>query len=174
MIIMLTGGSDCGKSHYAEELCLHFDIPRYYIAAMMPFGDGSEQKIERHRQMRAGKGFETVERYTDLAHLSLPRRGTVLLECVCNLTANEMFDGQGNMRDPYDAVMDGIDALARQSDNLIIVTNDVGSDSGEYTFETRKYIEVLGRINAALAQKADSVLELVCGIPIVMKGERLI
>ena len=174
MIILLTGGSACGKSHYAEELCLSLPMPRYYIAAMMPYGDGSEQKIEKHRRMRAGKGFETVERYRDLGGLTLPARGTVLLECVCNLTANEMFDEQGNMSDPYDRVMEGIEALCKQCDNVIIVTNDVGSDSGEYTPETRRYIEVLGRINAALAQKADRVFELVCGIPLPLKGEVII
>ena len=174
MIVLLTGGSACGKSHYAEALCLHLGAPRYYIAAMMPFGDGSEQKIAKHRTMRAGKGFETIERYTDVGSLTLPERGTVLLECVCNLTANEMFDADGNMCDPFDTVVGGIDKLSAQCENLIIVTNDVGSDSREYTPETRKYIEVLGKINAALAQKADCVYELVCGIPIVLKGEKLI
>ena len=78
------------------------------------------------------------------------------------------------MRDPFDTVVGGIDKLSAQCENLIIVTNDVGSDSREYTSETRKYIEVLGKINAALAQKADCVYELVCGIPIVLKGEKLI
>ena len=174
MIILLTGGSACGKSHYAESLCLHFPMPRYYIAAMMPYGEGSEAKIERHRQIRRGKGFETVERYRDLSGLRLEKRGTVLLECVCNLTANEMFDDSGNITDPYDAVMDGIDALCAQSGNVVIVTNDVGSDSREYTPETGRYIEALGRINAAIAQKADRVYELVCGIPIPLKGELII
>lgn len=172
-MILLTGGSACGKSSYAESLCLRFDLPRYYIAAMRPYGDGSAEKIERHRQLRRGKGFETIERYTDLAGLILPERGTVLLECVCNLTANEMFDDAGNMTDPYDAVMEGVAALHRQCENLIVVTNDVGSDNKDYDSGTKAYVRALGRINAALAQQADAVYELVCGIPLVLKGELL-
>ncbi len=172
-MILLTGGSACGKSSYAESLCLRFDQPRYYIAAMRPYGDGSAEKIERHRQMRKGKGFETIERYTDLAELFLPERGTVLLECICNLTANEMFDEVGNMLDPCEAVLTGVEVLCRQCENLIVVTNDVGSDNKDYDPSTRAYIRALGRINAALAQKADAVYELVCGIPIVLKGELL-
>lgn len=173
MMILLTGGSACGKSSYAESLCLRFDRPRYYIAAMRPYGEGSAEKIERHRLLRRGKGFETVERYTDLAGLTLPEGGTVLLECICNLTANEMFDEQGNRSDPFDAVMEGVAALRRRSRTLIVVTNDVGSDNKDYDPGTKAYVRALGRINAALAEQADAVYELVCGIPLVLKGELL-
>lgn len=173
MMILLTGGSACGKSTYAESLCLLFPQPRWYIAAMRPYGEGSAAKIRRHRQLRAGKGFETVERYADLAGLELPGRGTALLECVCNLTANEMFDEQGHVTDPCPSVLAGVEALRHQCDNLVIVTNDVGSDSHTYDAGTRAYIRAMGTINAALAQQADAVYELVCGIPIVLKGELL-
>lgn len=172
-MILLTGGSACGKSSYAESLCLRFDQPRYYIAAMRPYGDGSAEKIQRHRDLRRGKGFETIERYTDLSGLVLPERGTALLECVCNLTANEMFDDAGNLTDPFDAVMNGVEALRRQCETLVVVTNDVGSDNKAYDPGTRAYVRALGRINAALAQQADAVYELVCGIPLVLKGELL-
>ena len=173
MMILLTGGSACGKSSYAESLCLLFPQPRWYIAAMRPYGEGSEAKIRRHRQLRAGKGFETFERYTDLAGLVLPQRGTALLECICNLTANEMFDDEGRMTDPCAAVLEGVETLRRQCEHLVIVTNDVGSDGCAYDEGTRAYIRAVGRINAALAQRADAVYELVCGIPIVLKGELL-
>lgn len=173
MMILLTGGSACGKSSYAESLCVNLPMPRYYIAAMQPFGDGGMEKIERHRRLRQGKGFETIERYTDYASLLLPERGTALLECICNLTANEMFDDQGNLTDPFDRVLAGVEALNRQCDHLIVVTNDVGSDAENYDPATNAYIRALGRINAALAAKADAVYELVCGIPIVKKGALL-
>ena len=169
-MILLTGGSACGKSSYAEELCLKLPFPRYYIAAMRPFGDGSEEKIERHRRLRRGKGFETIERYTDLQGLALPERGTVLLECICNLTANEMFDENGAWTDPYETVVAGVEALRRQSDTLIVVTNEVGTDSRTYDPETVAYMDVIGRINQGLAQRADVVCELVCGIPLPLKG----
>lgn len=171
MMILLTGGSGCGKSAYAERLCQSFPQPRYYIAAMRPYGEDSRAKILRHREMRSGKGFETIERYTDLKSLVIPQRGTVLLECICNLTANEMFDSEGNASEPYQTVMDGVEALCGQCDKLIVVTNDVGSDGGEYDCGTKAYVRAMGRINAALAQQADTVCELVCGIPIILKGE---
>lgn len=173
MMILLTGGSACGKSSYAESLCMRFETPRYYIAAMKPFGEDCQAKIERHREMRYGKGFETIERYTDLSGLLLPEKGTALLECICNLTANEMFDANGNITDPIKTVLSGTEALKSQCENLIVVTNDVGSDSKTYDDGTRAYIRALGQINAELAKQADMVYELVCGIPLVLKGELL-
>ncbi len=170
MKILLTGGSACGKSSFAERLAVTLPGPLTYVAAMRPFGPESEAKIARHRAMRAGKGFTTVERYTNLADLRLPQGGTVLLECLCNLTANEMFDDEGNRRDPIPAVLSGLDALADQCQHLLVVTNDVGSDLGPYEEGTRAYIRALGRINIAAAERFDAVLELVSGIPLLRKG----
>ena len=171
MMILLTGGAANGKSTFGESLCMRFSGPRFYLATMQPYGEEGEARVRRHRKLRAGKGFTTIERYTDYASLVLPARGTALLECIANLTANEMFDERGTMRDPVDCVLSGVDALAAQCERLIVITNDVGSDGVPYSTETTAYIEAIGRINAALAARADTVCELVVGIPVVLKGE---
>ncbi|MBQ6077399.1 MAG: bifunctional adenosylcobinamide kinase/adenosylcobinamide-phosphate guanylyltransferase [Clostridia bacterium] len=170
MMILLTGGASNGKSTFGESLCLQADGPRYYLAAMQPYGPEGEARIARHRKLREGKGFTTIERYTDYASLVLPARGTALLECIANLTANEMFDETGEMTDPVETVLAGVDALRAQCDRLIVITNDVGSDGCGYPPETEAYVKALGRINAALAARADTVCELVAGIPILLKG----
>ncbi|MDO5444416.1 MAG: bifunctional adenosylcobinamide kinase/adenosylcobinamide-phosphate guanylyltransferase [Eubacteriales bacterium] len=169
-MILLTGGSACGKSAFAESLCTSLPLPRYYIAAMKPYGAEGEERIRRHRTLRRGKGFETIEKYTALDELTLPGRGTALLECICNLTANEMFDDNSTFCDPCEAVIRGTMALAAQCNNLVVITNDVGADALDYNEGTRAYIKAMGSINAALAEKADTVCELVCGIPLVLKG----
>lgn len=171
MTILLTGGSGCGKSTFAEKLAVGLPAPRYYIAAMQPYDEECLKKIARHREMRRGKGFETLERQKDMETLVLPERGTVLLECLCNLTANEMFAPDGSIRDVFEKILAGLDNLRAQCEHLIIVTNDVGSDTEDYSPETLLYVETLGRLNQAVAEKADTVCELVCGIPLVLKGE---
>ena len=171
MMILITGGAGSGKSCFAETLCRKSPKPLFYLAAMQPYGEEGRARVERHRAMRAGKGFQTVERYTDYASLRLCARGTALLECVGNLTANEMFDETGNRTDPYDRVLSGIDALQRQCERLVVVTNEIGSDGVLYDASTEAYIDALGRINAALAARADAVVEVVAGIPLILKGE---
>ncbi len=174
MRLLITGGCACGKSTYAEALALRLPGPRFYIATMRPYDAECIEKIARHRAQRAGKGFVTIERETGLASLALPERGTALLECMCNLTANEMFAPiTFAMRDPFADIMDGICALEKQCAHLIVVTNEVGGEYYPYDATTRAYIEVLGKLNRALAARFERVCEMVCGIPLARKGELL-
>ena len=174
MLILLTGGSACGKSTYGEDLAVQGPKPLYYIAAMQPYDEECLRKIARHRALRKDKGFETIERYIGVDTLKLPQTGgTVLLECLCNLTANEMYIQPDQPVDPVEKVVAGVENLRRQTDTLIVITNDVGSDAEEYSAETRRYIRALGEINARVARMADQVYELVAGIPLCLKGERI-
>ena len=174
MLILLIGGSACGKSAYGEKLAVLGPKPLYYIAAMQPYDDECLRKIARHRDLRREKGFETIERYTGVDTLKLPETGgTALLECLCNLTANEMYIQPDTPVDPVETVVAGVENLRRQTDTLIVITNDVGSDNEINSEETRRYIRALGKINAKVAAMADRVYELVAGIPLPLKGEEI-
>ncbi len=214
MLLLVIGGSASGKSEYAEaravaaarkaentELCMADASEKtgsaaargkkYYIAAMKPFGEEAQKRIARHHALRAGKGFETLERYTDLAGLSRERPDlagqTVLVECLSNLTANEMFEPDGaGTAGAEEAILFGIHSLSKLAENLIVVTADVfgegrmpGTDvpgegrtpgAEESADLTDRYIRVLGSINARLAQMADEVVEVVYSIPVKQKG----
>lgn len=168
MMILVTGGSKCGKSGYAESLFADFRGEKIYLATMRPFGDEARVMIERHRKMRSGKGFSTVERYFDIGGADIPKGSGVLLEDMGNLLANEMFS-ENSVTEPVDRILDGIERLRRKTALLVIVSNNVSADGMEYPRETALYIEYLSRINNALASKADRVIECVYGIPITRK-----
>lgn len=170
MTTLITGGSKCGKSSLAEKLLSEFKGRKIYIATMQPFGEDAFEAIGRHRKMRAGKGFETIEKYTDIHEIPLPEDCAVLLECMGNLCANEMFSC-GSITDPTDKIVSGIRKLAERAAELVIVTNQVGGDGISYVETTAEYIRVLGGINREIAVSADNVIECVYGIPIVLKGE---
>lgn len=173
MRTIVLGGAACGKSEYAEALAVALPTPRYYVATMMPFDNEDMLRIEKHRAMRAEKGFYTMERYTDLAGLIIPERGTVLLECLGNLTANELFSDTGAGPNTFESILQGIEKLEAQCDNLVVVSNDVFSDGSDYTEETLRYIETLAQINRFLGVRFESAVELVCGIPLTLKGARV-
>lgn len=170
MTTLITGGSKCGKSSFAEKMLENFNGRKIYIATMQPLGADAFEAIERHRKMREGKAFETIEKYTDIHEISVDNGCAVLLECMGNLCANEMFSGRA-VSEPADKIVSGIKQLAGCVSELLIVTNQVGSDGIEYADGTAEYIRVLGSINRYIADFADNVIECVYGIPILLKGE---
>ena len=172
-IILVIGGSGSGKSEFAEnmaaELKNKFKTEKlYYIATMKPYGEEGAKRVQKHRKQRRGKGFETVERYTakqGTENHPLSPNSVVLLECMSNLAANEVFDEKNkNAADDILSFVNGIDCKA-----LVIVTNDIFSDGILYGEETVEYIKILGEINQRLAKIANAVFEAVCGIPIKLK-----
>lgn len=177
MLIVITGGSGSGKSAYAEEYLLGLakENPRYYIATMKVYDKEGRQKIERHRRMRSGKGFVTIEQPVQieraLEQMKQDGSENALLECVSNLTANEMFLEEQIIEKQVvvDRVVAGIGQLTKQVGHLVIVTNNVFEDGCAYDEITTQYLKALGEINEKLAAMADHVIEVVVGIPIPVK-----
>lgn len=171
MLELVTGGSGSGKSAYAESRICEWNRqgpnPLFYIATMYPYGEETEKKIERHRILRKGKGFETLEWYTGLKqHLedgSL-KGADVLLECMSNLVANEMYMESGAGCHADQTILEGIQELNQQCANLVIVTNEVFSESVPDSPEMKEYKRILGKINREIATMADQVTEVIYGI----------
>ena len=170
MMTVVTGGSGSGKSAFAEDKIVSFGpAKRIYIATMHPYDEESHKRVARHRKMRAGKGFETIECYTGLKNLDFPENAVVLLECMSNLAANEMFEEKGAGEKTVEAVLEGIKKLSSQVRHLVIVTNEIFSDGMVYDKETENYQRLLGKINAYLAEISDVCYEVVYGIPLRIK-----
>ena len=201
MVVLVTGGSGSGKSAFAEEYLMRLSTQaetKYYIATMQPFGEESLAKIRRHQRLRAGKGFTTIEQSRDLTKAAqriakLPNqfqeeavtinrpensvpfiRDTALLECMSNLVANEMFSGADIVSEDVVVghILEGIKNLSTKVDELVIVSNNVFEDGISYDATTQAYIRALGRINTGVAALADTVTEVVVGIPVPVKERK--
>lgn len=202
MLHIVYGGSASGKSSYAESfaMSLQGEGRLLYIATMYPYkwntteiDPETMQRIERHRAMRADKGFDTVECYRHVEHIVAKRQDVLLLECMSNLLANEMYLEQdsddGGLAETMSEVekagvgmsktlspvskkiVQALVDLSTRVQDVVIVTNDVFSDGGSLTYDesTREYVKNLAEINCALARVAETVTEVVCGIPVIVK-----
>lgn len=202
MLHIVYGGSASGKSSYAESfaMSLQGDGRLLYIATMYPYKWNTTeldpetiQRIERHRAMRADKGFDTVECYRHVEHIVAKRQDVLLLECMSNLLANEMYlepdSDDGGLAETMSEVekagvgmsetlspvskkiVQALVNLSTRVQDVVIVTNDVFSDGGSLTYDesTREYVKNLAEINCALAREAATVTEVVCGIPVIVK-----
>ena len=107
--------------------------------------------VERHRNLRNGKGFFTIEQPVRISGaLEKMEDGdrAVLLECISNLTANEMFSEKKAMTEIQvtENVIRDIKMLKEQTNHLVVVSNNVFEDGITYDETTTKYIQAMGRL----------------------------
>lgn len=210
MLYIVTGGSGSGKSEFAEKLTLSLKSKDeinagigagtdsglggklWYVATMKPLAHDEEidKKILRHQNMRAGKGFDTIECYEDISSLQLGDGDTALIECMSNLLANEMY-GAGGCLAGVDFssgnasksgrelvkkhIVEPIINMSKKVQNIVVVTNEIFDDGRnfEHDAESRLYMELLGYINQELVAHANGFVEVFCGIPLWQKGEKI-
>jgi adenosylcobinamide kinase/adenosylcobinamide-phosphate guanylyltransferase len=196
MYYLVTGGAGSGKSEYAESLALSLSDSGdslFYIATMFPYDDGETRKrIERHRNLRAGKRFTTIEQPVDISKaldeikISVSRNtndnsdqdsiglsdtchelksSIVLLEDLTNLYANECYQTGGQ---PHE-IVEPLRELAANVKALIVVSNELYCDGNLYSEETMGFLRELALINRSIAKDADKVFEVVAGIPVDVK-----
>lgn len=168
MLILVIGGAASGKSEFAESLVTRLPGRRVYVATMEPFDDECKVRIQKHRAMRKQRDFDTVECYVNLPSLVLAGDSNVLLEDLTNLVANERYSPAGT---GVETVRSGVELLNQQCMNLTIVTGEVFSGGSEYEGDTLNYLKDLARVNREIAAMADLVVEVVCGVANVLKGE---
>ena len=109
-----------------------------------------------------------MEKAENLADAEIPTGSNILLEDLSNLLANEMFHSHGG---GFPAVRTGVEHVASFARHLTIVTNEIFSDGERYEGDTLRYQEQLAELNRELAEKADLVVEVVCGLPNILKGK---
>ncbi len=172
MIVLVLGTPDSGKSEKAESLVMELSCTkeeqRYYIATMIPFGEEGKKRVQKHRQMREGKGFVTIEcpvKITEaLGKISSPNMATCLLECMSNLIGNEMHDAENqHQKDDMELcalIVDEVMSLAGCVRNLVVVSNSFPLQDEGYDEDTRRYVQLVDMVNKELKQRVDKVYEI--------------
>ncbi|MBR3331844.1 MAG: nicotinate-nucleotide--dimethylbenzimidazole phosphoribosyltransferase [Mogibacterium sp.] len=168
--VLVIGSPDSGKSAMAEKTVTELSDPdhRIYLATMIPYGIEGRERVERHRRMREGKGFITIESPFDIRS-SLSdyctsngiRLGdmTVLLECLSNLVANELFERRSVRDEMLDRLYEDVRWIAQRSGNLVIVSNHFEIE-GSFDEETRFYAETLDMLNEMVSGLADKTIRI--------------
>ena len=172
MIVLVLGRPDSGKSKMAEDIVMRLasGMDKLYIATMIPFGEEGDRRIEKHRNMRAGKGFLTVEKYTEVDSLIGEIRDLgdkcCLLECMSNLVGNEMHDPRNLSLPDEDLeklITEEVLALGKSCGHLVVVANCFLTEDESYDDETRRYVRIADHVNEILKECADETCELAEG-----------
>ncbi|MCR5104198.1 MAG: bifunctional adenosylcobinamide kinase/adenosylcobinamide-phosphate guanylyltransferase [Eubacterium sp.] len=171
MIYLVIGTQNSGKSELAEKLSLETgDSNRFYIATMKIYDEAGLQRVEKHRKMRDGKGFITIEQEYNITEvlklIDNPKEATVLIECISNLVGNEMYENKDNKdlkeqkSEFVNSVAEDIKVVADSVNNTIIVTNEYESNAKGYDDETRLYVQLLNNVNEEIIKFSDKIFDL--------------
>ncbi|ROU01031.1 bifunctional adenosylcobinamide kinase/adenosylcobinamide-phosphate guanylyltransferase [Histidinibacterium lentulum] len=166
-LTLVLGGAASGKSAFAEALVTGTGRRRVYLATAQAFDAEMADKIEAHRTAR-GTGWHTVEAPQDIA-APLSRvspQDIVLLDCATLWLSNRLLVDADLSASPAKMLA----ALAACPAPVVVVSNEVGQGIVPEHAMGRTFRNAQGRLNQALATEAGLVVQVIAGLPLVLKG----
>lgn len=180
-IIVVTGGSRSGKSAYAQKIAESLSPPRTYIATAPVTDEEMEARIRKHRKAREASRWTTVEESVDLGGAigAAGRSGVILVDCLTLWIGNLLYreeKGGGVLTEETidEKCREVLRASAGLCSTVIFVTNEVGMGIVPDNVLSRRFRDFAGRCNQIMAAGADTVIFMVSGQPMQLKGERLL
>lgn len=166
-LTLVVGGARSGKSSYAERLITAAQRPRHYIATAEAWDSEMTERIAQHRADR-GKGWITHNApLTAAAALAdIPANAAALLDCATLWLSNILLAD----RDTAAETETLLAALSTCAAPVVIVSNEVGWGIVPENPLARAFRDHQGRLNQRLAAQADSVITVIAGLPLALKG----
>lgn len=167
-VTLVLGGARSGKSRYAESLITKEPPPWIYLATAEAADDEMAQRIAEHRARRDGR-WRTVEAPHGLAGAlkAAPAGAAVLVDCLTLWLSNRMLAEA----DVDAEIGDFEEAVVRHAGAVVLVCNEVGCGIVPENALARRFRDLQGRLNQRLAARADRVVLLVAGLPLIVKGK---
>jgi len=164
---LVLGGAASGKSAYAEGLVTADGRRKIYLATAEIRDSEMRAKVHRHREAR-GPGWRTIEAPLDIATPlnAATNEQIVLLDCASMWLSNHLL-AESDMADAKAALMTG---LMMTSAPVVVVSNEVGMSVVPDNALARRFRDAQGRLNQELAVRAGLVVNVVAGLPQVLKG----
>lgn len=172
-ITLVLGGVRSGKSRYVQALAAGVSPVAFVATARRSDSDEEmRRKIERHQADRP-RDWRTIEEPLDLASVladQVSNYRIVVVDCLTLYAANLLQAEQGNLRAVEKRLRRFYAALRQAPCSVALVSNEVGSGIVPVSPEGRTYRDLLGEINQQVATIADTVLLMVAGLPLALKG----
>jgi adenosylcobinamide kinase/adenosylcobinamide-phosphate guanylyltransferase len=165
-LTLVLGGARSGKSRYAESLVTSTSPPWAYVATAQAQDTEMAERIAHHQARRGG--WQTIEAPHDLAAaIDAAPAAALLVDCLTLWLSNRML-AEADI-EAETGEMEA--ALARRNALTVLVSNEVGSGIVPDNALARRFRDLQGRLNQRIAARANRVVLVVAGLPLVVKGE---
>lgn len=178
-LILVTGGARSGKSSFAERLTDPFAGERFYIATAPVLDEEMADRVVRHKKIREGKHWQTIEEQLDLctALKTAQKKGAkaVLVDCL-TLWINNLLYHDKELNEEKMALLtrDFLECADTFDGTLVLVLNEVGMGIVPETALSRTFRDCSGRCGQIIASRAQEVYLCVCSIPMQIKGGNIL
>jgi len=163
-VTLVLGGARAGKSSYALAL-----LGGGLFVATAEAGDAEmAERIAVHRAER-GESWTTIEEPLDLAGVLRRHVGDsrpLLVDCLTLWLSNLMHRD----RDVGEATAALLAALGERGSETVLVANEVGLGIVPDNALARRFRDAQGTLNRRIAARADRVVLMAAGLPLVLKG----
>lgn len=170
---LISGGARSGKSRHAEALALAHPGPVTYFATSECWpGDAAwAERVRLHRERRPAH-WGCCETGPDLAGAlrGADAPGALLLVDCLGMWLMRFFDGDALKPDWPAARAALLDTLGQLQAELLLVSNETGWGVIGADALTRRFVDELGRLNQAVAERCSRVTLVACGLPLALKG----
>lgn len=170
-IIFVIGGCRSGKSRQALKTAEGMPGDhKTFIATCIPRDAEMKQRVEQHQKERS-LIWRTVEAPVHLpqAIIEQSRPADVLLvDCLTLWISNLMLELEDD-RKILAGLPDLTRALQAADCPVVLVSNEVGTGIVPENQLSRRFRDLVGSTNQAIAEQADRVVWMVAGIPVGIK-----
>jgi adenosylcobinamide kinase / adenosylcobinamide-phosphate guanylyltransferase len=165
-LTFVIGGARSGKSRYAEGLISALPPPWFYLATATAGDAEMATRIEAHRARRAA-AWHTVETPRDIAGaLAACGQAPALIDCLTLWLSNLML-AEADIEAEVERLEQALRAAAAP---VVLVANEVGFGVVPDHPLGRRFRDWQGLVNQRMAARADRVVLMVAGLPLVLKG----
>jgi adenosylcobinamide kinase/adenosylcobinamide-phosphate guanylyltransferase len=172
-LVFVIGGCKSGKSRHALQTAEKIAANRrIFIATCAPQDAEMKQRVARHQKER-GLNWVTVQEPLHLPAAILENSleaNVILVDCL-TLWVNNLLMETDDEKQIKENISRLIHTLEKATGPVVLVSNEVGTGIVPKNKIARKYRDIMGLVNQAVAKAADKVIWMVAGIPVTVKGE---
>ncbi|WP_139959482.1 bifunctional adenosylcobinamide kinase/adenosylcobinamide-phosphate guanylyltransferase [Flavicella sediminum] len=167
MIYYITGGERSGKSSYAQKLAEDLSDKPFYLATSRIWDQDFQKRVDRHVSDRDER-WTTIEEEKNISKV-VPNGAVVVIDCVTLWLTNFYVDTKYDVQESLRLAKAEIEELRKIEATIIIISNEIGMGIHSEHESGRKFTELQGWTNQAIAKIADKAIFMVSGLPMVLK-----
>jgi adenosylcobinamide kinase/adenosylcobinamide-phosphate guanylyltransferase len=169
-ITLILGGARSGKSKYAVGLAKKVAKNVAFVATCICPDDEMKERIKLHQTLRP-RHWKLIEEGKDIGSVLVNLKDKyemVLIDClglwISNLLAEKLTDKKIEKE-----IKHLVEVISRLKTNVILVSNEVGGGIVPDNLLARRFRDLVGLVNQVMAKKADEVIFMQAGIPLIIK-----